>query len=374
MELSARHRFWYLLLAVVGLLCIVIFWQASLPFISSNSTPSQKPPKPHPAPKMSLEQKVAGLLFVGVSSPKMATQTAKLHVGGYLLRTDSGLFDAKQVATLKELSGNSPLVAVDEEGGKVDRLPGQEFSSYSAAALGLQSNAQVYSVATTIGDRLRAIGATVNFAPVVDIDDGQNAAIAQIQRSFSADPTVIAEKAGAFADGLRHEHIAPTFKHFPGLGRATGSTGGNTDTASAVAPPLESLKTSDLLPYKSLITTQPCLVMVGNQIVPNLTDDGPASLSPATYALLRNEYQFTGVAVTDELYEAKATRSVLADPSQLVIAALKAGADMPLVNASSATQVSAIIANVSAAVRSGTLSEATIDKSLTRIAALKMAL
>ena len=113
------------------------------------------------------------------------------------------------------------------------------------------------------------------------------------------------------------------------------------------------------------------MVMVGNQIVPGLTDGKPASLTAATYHLLRKDYGFTQVVVTDELLLAKAVKQVEPTGSKAVIAALQAGADMPLINPSKASDVATIIHAVVKAIKSGTLSEKDVDTSLERVLILK---
>ena len=104
--------------------------------------------------------------------------------------------------------------------------------------------------------------------------------------------------------GLRDADVIPVLKHFPGLGSATG----NTDFESAKTPPLYQLKKNDLKPYESLLLDSPVAVMTTNAIVPGLSAGEPASLSPATYDLLRDEYGFTGVVMTDSLSAAATTQ------------------------------------------------------------------
>ena len=315
-----------------------------------------------------VKDKIAQLLFVGVSSNDTATSLAKKYgIGGFLLNSGS-TYSKAAIDTVKTASTIPALIAVDEEGGQVDRLG---LSAPSAKVMGGLSDTQVSQKAADIGKKMAALSIDVDFAPVADLDNGANKAISVPDRSFSSDPAVVAAKAGAFADGLKLSGIVPTFKHFPGLGRATGSTGGNTDTGPATTPDLASLKAQDLKPYETLLgSANQTMVMMGNQKVPGLTAGDPASLSKPAYDLLRNDYGFSGVVITDEIGHAKAIPASLG-AADAVIAALKAGADMPLFNADSEAQVGSIIDAAAAAVDSGTLTKAAIDASVSKVVALK---
>lgn len=321
----------------------------------------------------SLEDKIGQMLMVGVNSQAVAIDFEKNYqIGGFLLRPGSDLFDKAATTSVSKAGEVKPLFAVDEEGGQVARLPSVDFSLYSASYMGGLPDAQVEQIGHEMGEAMAAIGASVDLAPVVDIDDGQNSAIGLLERSFSSNPAVIADKAGAFAKGLRASGVLPTFKHFPGLGNATGPTGGNTDTASATSPDISSLKRSDLLPYRQLLnTSELCAVMVGNQIVPGLSNGKPASLSTNTYRLLRSEYGFNQVVFTDELLLAKAIAQTEPSPAAAVIDAIKAGADMPLIDTDDEQTLSDIINTVAAQVRSGQIKQSQLDASLQRIAQLK---
>lgn len=323
-----------------------------------------------------LNDKIGQLLMVGVTSKNAAINLERNYqVGGFLIRPGADLFNKDATNAVKRSGELAPLFAVDEEGGEISRLPGADFSRYSAKYLGTLPDAQVKQIGINMGSAIKDVGANVDFAPVVDLDNGQNAAISLLERSFSSDPAVVADKAQAFAGGLAQAGIAATFKHFPGLGNATGPTHGNTDTAAATSPPLASLEQNDLIPYKTLLQSgELSTVMMGNQVVPGLTNDLPASLSGNAYDLLRNEYGFGSVVFTDELILAQAVASVEPSPAAAVIAAIKGGADMPLIDTDDGQTVNTIIQAVADAVRSGQIKESQINASLGRILKLKTAL
>lgn len=323
-----------------------------------------------------LNDKIGQLLIVGVTSQDAAINLEKQYqIGGFLIRTGSDLFSKTATNNVAGAGQLPPLFAVDEEGGQVSRLPAVDFTTYSAKYMGGLSDDAVKSVAYGMAQAMNQIGASVDFAPVVDLDNGQNAAISQLERAFSSQPSTVGAKASAFAAGLRQGGVAPTFKHFPGLGYADGPTQGDTDAGPATTPDLATLEVNDLLPYTRLL--QPNLigcVMVGNQIVPGLTNQLPASLSSAAYNLLRTRYHFNQVVFTDELLLAKAVTEVYPDPADAVIAAIKAGADMPLIDTDNPEVVANIISGVASAVQNGQIKQAQINASLARILKLKSSL
>jgi beta-N-acetylhexosaminidase len=347
----------------------------------ASSSTVQTPPANTPAPStgslsipadFTLSDKIGQLLTVGVTDQTTATDLEKKYqIGGFLLNSGFS-YDAATISSVKQAGELPPLFAVDEESKEVDRL---NIGLPTAEAMGTMSTDQVKQLGETVGKKMASLGINVDFAPVLDVNDGKNAAISTSDRSFgtSSDSLAtqvqtIATKAGAFADGLRDNNVTPTFKHFPGLGRATGPTNGNTDTGPATTPDLNSLEANDLKPYEQLLKSKSTnAVMVGNQTVPDLTDGQPASLSKASYDLLSSRYSFDQVTFTDALNASAITGGI----PNAVVEALEAGASMPLFNVTSEAQVDPVVNAVQQAVNSGQLSESVIDNDLSKIINLK---
>ena len=144
-------------------------------------------------------------------------------------------------------------------------------------------------------------------------------------RSFGADPAVVTEVAGAFADGLHDGGVAVTAKHFPGHGGA-----GDPHLGAAVDDStLADLEAADLLPFEALIDDGAEAVMVGHVAYPEIWGDQPASLVPEVYELLR-DHGFDGVAITDALGHGSRARPLRL--RQAPAMAIGAGADAVLVN------------------------------------------
>lgn len=217
------------------------------------------------------------------------------------------------------------LVAVDDEGGRVQRIDKLVGPMPSAAQMGSLSNEDVRLRALDRGRKLRRYGVTVDFAPVVDLVPAATAGVIG-DRSFGADPVVVTERAGAFADGLRSAGVIPTLKHFPGHGAASGDSHKGPVTTGSW-----STLAAHVAPYRQLAGpgSGETWVMMGHLDVPGLTDGLPASLSPAAHSFLRKEVGFDGLIVSDELGGMKAISSRFG-PGPAAVKALGAGTDLVL--------------------------------------------
>ena len=182
-------------------------------------------------------------------------------------------------------------------------------------------------------------------------------------RSFSENGEVAATYGMAFATGLQAGGIVPVAKHFPGLGHASADT----DLGPSVDPSLPQLETDDLIPFEGAAAAGLPVIMVGHPMVPGLTGNVPASLSPATYQFLRGSLLFGGVAMTDDL-DAGAISAAGYTQAAAAVKAIGSGADMAMIDAA---QWSATFDALAQAVTSGGLPLAQVDASINRILAAK---
>jgi beta-N-acetylhexosaminidase len=322
---------------------------------------------------MSTRDKLAQLLMVGVKDAADARAVvATQHVGGIFIGswTDLSMLTDGSLAAIAGSAGPLPLaVSVDEEGGRVARLSSLIGPAPSPRVLAqTQTPDQVYQLALDRGRKMRKLGITIDFAPVVDVTDAPADTVIG-DRSFSADPAVVTTYAGAFARGLRDAGLLPVLKHFPGHGHGSGDS----HTGAVVTPPLADLQNVDLVPYRTLVTQRPVGVMIGHLQVPGLTGSDPASLSPAAVNLLRTGTGygapgFDGPVFTDDLSSMKAISDRL-DVSDAVLKALQAGADTALWVTT--TEVPAVLDRLQAAVAGGELSMPNVEASVLRMAAAK---
>lgn len=321
---------------------------------------------------MSTRDKLAQLLMVGVTGAADARAVAAdHHVGGIMVGswTDLSMLSDGSLPDITANAGPLPLaVSVDEEGGRVSRLSGLIGAQPSPRVLA-QNNTpeEVYALAADRGRKMRALGITIDFAPVVDVTDAADNTVIG-DRSFGSDPGVVTDYAGAYARGLRDAGVLPVLKHFPGHGNGDGDT----HAGSVVTPPIGQLQSHDLVPYRTLTAQAPVGVMVGHLEVPGLTGNDPASLSPAAYALLRSgDYggpPFNGPVFTDDLSGMQAISDRFG-PADAVLRSLQAGADVALWLTTS--EVPAVLDRLEQAVGAGELTMSGVDASVMRIVATK---
>ncbi|HET9566624.1 MAG TPA: glycoside hydrolase family 3 N-terminal domain-containing protein [Mycobacterium sp.] len=320
---------------------------------------------------MSTRDKLAQLLMVGITGADDARAVVGTHhVGGIMIGswTDLSMVGAP-LADIASAAGPLPLaVSVDEEGGRVSRLADVIGSQPSPRVLAqTKSPSEVRDIAFQRGQAMRNLGVTIDFAPVVDVTTESDDEVIG-DRSFGSDPAKVVEFAGAYAQGLRDAGLLPVLKHFPGHGNASGDS----HEGGVVTPPLADLQTSDLMPYRTLTTQAPVAVMVGHMQVPGLTGNDPASLSPATYELLRSGNYggppFGGLVFSDDLSSMGAInqRYGVADA---VLRALQAGADVGLWVTTD--EVPAVLDRLEKALAAGELSTEQVDGSVLKLAGVK---
>ena len=341
---------------------------------SSSQAPSSTPPADTCGARelktMKLRDKLAQLLVVGVTGAADARQIVEReNLGGVFVGSwsDLGMLTDGSLRKLSKQQRIPLMVTVDQEGGRVNRLASLGVDLPSARVLGqTRTPGEVRRIARDAGRKMKALGITVDFAPSADVSD-EPADDVIGDRSFSNDPKKVVEYAGAFADGLRDAGIMPVFKHFPGHGHGSGDT----HTGNVKSPPLSSLITDDLVPFKELVRDpRGAGVMVGHLIVPGLTGaETPASISPRAIGMLRSGERygaapFDGVVFSDDLSGMKA----ISDKYPIEVAvrkAIVAGSDVALWL--STDRVSSVLDALERDVRRGTLSRERVDRSVVRI-------
>lgn len=311
--------------------------------------------------------KLAQRLMIGVDGSNAGAAVSVIAaegVGGVFIGGNAtALLRGGALARVQAAGKGLPVaIAVDDEGGRVQRIDALDGSIPSARVMAASMNLdQVRALAAQRGRDLRARGVTVDIAPVADVSDQPSRSVIG-DRSFSDDPKRVAQYAGAFAAGLRDAGVLPVFKHFPGHGHGTGDS----HRGTVSTPPLDTLLSDDLLPYRTLLTSGPAAVMVGHLDVPGLTGGLPATLSAPAYRLLRGEMGFEGLVMTDDLGAMKAI-SDQHDLPDAVVNALRAGADLALWT--STARVDEVLTRLQAEQASGRLPGS--DEAVQRVLAAK---
>ena len=322
-------------------------------------------------PPSSLRDQVSELVMIGVDPADPVAAAAMLranpHLGGVFVGGDSMAVLGDQ-AFRQAATDTGVLVAVDDEGGRVQRLDLVAGQLPSARTLAATLDAAAISAAAEkrVG-AMRQLGINVDFAPVVDVTTQADDDVIG-DRSFGSDPEAVTRNAGAFAMGLRKANVLPVLKHFPGHGRSSGDS----HDGAVLVPALDDLRRSDLVPFQRLTAEEPIAVMVGHLDVPGLTEDGlPSSLSPNTYRLLREEIAFGGLTFTDDLAGMAAVGDRFSPPAAAE-AAIGAGADVALL--SSTLDPTKTIDRLVEAVELGRIRQIRVDAAWKRVVEMKVAL
>jgi len=220
----------------------------------------------------------------------------------------------------------SPFIAIDEEGGAVERLGGNVGlkGAPSAAAVARNSLASAYVTYGLLAQKLSLLGFNMNLGPVVDLNiNPKNPVIGRLERSYGSDADTVVKYAAAFIEEHRKRRIATVLKHFPGHGSSS------IDSHAGVADVGSSWSSDELKPFKRLIQLKLAdAIMVGH--LANSTKWGGVATQSGAHAIdriLRKELRYEGVVMTDDL----AMRAVVHERKSASVAAIeavKAGADI----------------------------------------------
>jgi beta-N-acetylhexosaminidase len=216
------------------------------------------------------------------------------------------------------------LVMIDQEGGLVKRLPGPP--DLSAEQMGAAGRDTCRRQGAATGRLLRDTAINVDLAPVLDLAT-PGGAIAREQRSFGSDPRQVSSCAGAFAAALQRSGVAPTAKHFPGLGRARINTD---DALQRIDASRAKLRRTDEVPFREFIGdgARGRVVMLSSAIYEAFAGRPAAFTAKLATRELRGRLGFEGVSITDAL-ETASTQS-FGGPTRAARFAARAGTDLML--------------------------------------------
>jgi beta-N-acetylhexosaminidase len=230
-----------------------------------------------------------------------------------------------QLLAMQEL-GRPLLLAIDQEGGTVARMPPPFTQIPDAASLGSSGRESVSHYSRLSANEMLRVGLNLNLAPVLDVNTTGAAGLMQL-RSFGSDPVLVALCGGAAISATQGENIMATAKHFPGLGRARQDPHHDLPVISTSR---EVLDRCDLLPFQTAIQAKVACVMTSHTLYSALDQENPATFSPVIIrALLRDQLGFDGVVITDDLEMGAVVERY--SPRAAAVSALLAGADLLLV-------------------------------------------
>lgn len=306
---------------------------------------------------------IAQLLMIGVPEGNDLSDVARLQPGGVVLmgRNAGPRAEVRRLTrAIREVCDEAPLIATDQEGGRVQRLHDgftdipsmRELASGGANAVGL--------MAANVAAELRGVGIHVNFAPVCDVPVHPDDTVIA-NRAFADEPIRAGLLAAEYIRGAQPT-VMCVAKHFPGHGGVGVDSHQGLPTFGST---LEELRSIHLQPFRAALAAGVGGMMIGHIAVSDLDASGaPASLSqPIVTGLLREELRFRGLVVTDDL-EMGALNEF--DPGDIAVRAIAAGNDL-LLFCHNAAKAEAAIEAIELAVGNHTLSTERVQDAIERV-------
>ena len=323
---------------------------------------------------MMSRDKIGRLFMVGFDGTAVSAELRsfiKEYQPGGVILFSRNLVSSEQIVELtnelQQTSPNSPLlISIDQEGGRVSRLP-KEFTIFPPCeVLGRCNSSELaYAAAATIAKELKAVGINMNLSPVLDVNSNPaNPVIGN--RAFGATPASVCELGLATVGGLQDNGVVACGKHFPGHGDT--SVDSHTELP-VVTVPRDRLEQIEFPPFRHAAAHGVAAMMTAHVLYRALDDRRPATLSPTIIGkILREELRYDGVVLTDDL-----EMHAIIDHcgiEEAVVQSILAGCDMLLICKDHDREVAAISA-LDKAVADGTITVARLEQSLARLARLK---
>lgn len=326
---------------------------------------------------MTIEEKIGQLFIVGFEGTELNEDTVvflKEHrIGGVIIfgRNIQGPEQVMKLTDSLQALKNGPegvglFIGTDQEGGSVNRLPGEHGKFPSARVLASENDPDTVKMAAAqMAIQLKEIGINLNFAPVLDINSNPDNPVIG-DRAFGNNPDIVTSMGAAFIEGTLDQGMIPVAKHFPGH----GDTGTDSHRGlPIITHPMERLEDFELLPFKEAIENGVPAIMTSHILLKEIDDVYPATLSKAVInKMLRGRLGFKGVVVSDDLDMEAITSSYSA--GEAAVGALKAGVDILLICHRREAMIEAY-GGVAAAVTEGDIAEEVINNAVKRVLNLK---
>ena len=325
---------------------------------------------------MTLDEKIGQMITIGIDGYSVDDTAKQLitdkKVGGVILFKNNISNSNQLLQLINDIKGiNSTnkipiFISVDQEGGRVNRLPSEIKSLPSNEVVGNKNdNKLAYDIGKNIGYALGSFGFNMDFAPVLDVNSNPNNTVIG-DRSFSNDKDKVASLGASEINGFKDSNIISVAKHFPGHG--------DTATDSHYALPiinktLDELKSVEFVPFKKSIEEKVPAIMVSHILMPQIDANNPASMSKTIITdILRKDLKFDGLIVTDDMTMGAVTNEL--DITTACINSINAGADLLLVCHGYDNEINVINA-IKDSIKNENISIHTINKSVYRILSLK---
>lgn len=323
---------------------------------------------------MTLREQIGQLFMMGFTGTTVTEDLAsflKAYAPGGVIFFRRNLESVQQIVDLtnglQKLSPASPLlIAIDQEGGRVSRLPAEFTIFPPCGQLGQCNSSELaYSAAATIAKELRAVGINMNMAPVLDVNcNPENPVIGD--RAFGVTPDIVGEMGLATIGGLQDNMVIACGKHFPGHGDTAADSHKELPVVDAG---LQRLRDTEFPPFQQAIRHGVASLMTAHVLYRALDPEAPATLSSEVIQrLLREEFRYDGVVFTDDL-----EMHAIIDHDGIGEAAVRsfvAGCDVLLICKDQERVMTAMQA-MERAVLDGRITQERLEQSLARVARLK---
>ncbi len=325
---------------------------------------------------MTLEEKVGQLIIAGFDGLEISDHTIdlinKYKLGGFILfarNIESPKQTIDLLNNLKLENSNNPIplfLSIDEEGGKVSRLPSSYIKLPEAIKFGDKDNKEIsYGLGEILGKRVKSLGFNIDFAPVLDIySNPKNKVIGS--RAYGSTSERVVNNGIEVMKGIRNTGIIPAVKHFPGHG--------DTSLDSHIDLPrvnknLDQLKSLELKPFKEAIKQDVEIIMVAHILYPEIDPNYPGSISRRIIQdLLRDEMKYNGLVASDDMTMGAIIKNYALEDG--VLNFIKSGGDLALICHGDENPILAID-KIIEAVNNGEILEEEIDEKVYRIIKLK---
>ena len=325
---------------------------------------------------MTLREKIGQLIIVGFDGTRINEEALdyieNLKVGGFILfarniEDEEGTLNL--LNDLKEANSNNDLplfLSIDEEGGRVSRLPESFVKIPEMIKVGNKNNEELsYEIGSILAERVKSLGFNMNFAPVLDINSNPGNPVIG-NRAFGGTVESVTKNGLGVMNGIMDLDVIPAVKHFPGHGDTNVDSHIN---LPVIRKTIDELRDFELIPFIKAIEEDVEMIMVAHILYPELDEDYPSTMSSKIIeGLLRRELGYGGVIVSDDM-----TMGAIVENYSLeegVLSFIKSGGDIALV-CHGRENPRKVIDKIEMAVNNEDLSEDKIDEKLYRILKLK---
>jgi len=324
--------------------------------------------------KMTLDEKIAQLIFIRIHSNKEAQyntqkikEIEKYQPGGVCFFQGGPVREINLTNQIQAVSKIPLFVSMDAEWGvamRLDSVPAFP-RQMTLGALSPENDRLIYEMGREVANQCKLLGIHINFAPVVDVNNNAKNPVIN-SRAFGENREKVVAKGLQYMNGMQENGVIACAKHFPGHG--------DTGTDSHYGLPVikktkQQLWDTELYPFQQMIENGCEMIMVSHLNIPaldNTTGSIATTSSKIVTDLLRNEMKFNGIIITDGM-EMEGLRKTYSKGADAEIKCLQAGVDVLLLP----NELSVIIPLLKKAVENGEISEKSIDEKCLRVLQMK---